>query len=188
LPRIVGFAPLQMNFVLQASPRLDALIPQVRRAVAAIDPALPIIQLRTMEDVIGDSLVRQRFLSQLLAVFAGVALLLAAIGTYGILSYMVTERNREIGIRLALGAGNRQVVRLVLRQGISLALAGIAVGVAGALVLSRITESLLYGVTPSDPLTFGTVAGVITLVAVAACVVPTRRAMRVDPLTAIRAD
>jgi ABC-type antimicrobial peptide transport system permease subunit len=138
--------------------------------------------------VVGDSLVRQRFLSQLLGIFAGVALLLAAIGTYGILAYMVTERAQEIGIRIALGAGTRQVLRLVLQQGVAIALVGIVVGIGGALALSRLTESMLYGVSPSDPLTFGTVAAVITAVAVVACLVPMRRATRVDPLAAIRAD
>jgi ABC-type antimicrobial peptide transport system permease subunit len=115
-------------------------------------------------------------------------LLLAAIGTYGVLSYMVSERHREIGIRMALGAGNGQVVALVLRQGISIAAIGIVVGVAGALALSRITRSLLYGVDPADPATFGAVVAVIAVVATAACLIPMRRATRVDPLTAIRAD
>jgi putative ABC transport system permease protein len=187
-PRIANFAPNQMNIVVHSTRSIESLSPEIHRTVSAIDPALPIIQMRTMEDVIGDSLVRQRFLSQLLGIFAGVALLLAAIGTYGILAYMVTERSREIGIRMALGAGRRQVMRLVLRQGVAIALVGIVAGVGGALALSRLTESLLYGVSPSDPLTFGTVAAVITAVAVVACLVPMRRATRVDPLAAIRAD
>ena len=187
-PRLVGFAPRQMNLVLETSRPMSSLAPGIRSAVAAIDPGLPIVQLRTMEDVVGASLARQRFLSLLLGIFASVALLLAAIGTYGVLSYMVSERHREIGIRMALGAGNGQVVGLVLRQGVSIAVVGIVVGVLGALALSRITQSLLYGVDPADPATFGTVAGVIALVAAAACLIPMRRAMRVDPLTAIRAD
>ncbi len=141
-----------------------------------------------MDDVVGASVTRQRFLSMLLGIFAAVALTLAAIGTYGILSYMVTERQREIGIRMALGADNGQVIRMIMGQGLGIAVIGILLGVAGAYALSRLTASLLYGVSPSDPLTFVTVAGVITVVATAACVVPTRRAMRVDPLEAIRAD
>jgi putative ABC transport system permease protein len=188
LPRLAGFAPRQMNLVLHVSRPLSALTPGIRAAVAAVDPGLPIVQLRTMEDVVGASLTRQRFLSLLLGIFAGVALLLAAIGTYGILAYMVSERQREIGIRMALGAGNSQVVGLVFKQGITMALVGIAVGVVGALALSRLTQSLLYGVDPADPATFGTVAGVIVVVATAACLIPMRRATRVDPLTAIRAD
>jgi ABC-type antimicrobial peptide transport system permease subunit len=186
--RLVGFAPRQMNLLLETTRSLSSIAPAIREAVSAIDPGLPIVQMRTMEDVVGASLTRQRFLSLLLGIFAGVALLLAAIGTYGVLSYMVSERQREIGIRMALGAGNGRVVGLVLRQGITIAAVGIAVGVGGALALSRITQSLLYDVTPSDPATFGLVAGVIALVATAACLAPMRRATRVDPLTAMRAD
>jgi putative ABC transport system permease protein len=177
-----------MNLVLEVSRPLPSLLPAIRSSVVAIDPGLPIVQMRTMEDVIGASLTRQRFLSLLLGIFAGVALLLAAIGTYGVLSYMVSERHREIGIRMALGAANSQVVGLVLKQGVTIAIIGIVVGVAGALALSRITQTLLYGVDPADPLTFGAVVGVIALVAVAACLIPMRRATRVDPLTAIRAE
>ena len=187
-PSVVNFAPNQMNLVLQAAQTLPALVPGIRSAVSAMDPGLPIIQLRTMEDVIGASLTRQRFLSMLLGIFAAVALVLAATGTYGILAYMVAERQREIGIRMALGAGNSQVMRLVLRQGATIAAAGIGIGIGGALGLSRLTSALLFGVSPADPLTFGTVALVIALVAIAACLVPIRRATRVDPLTSIRAD
>jgi predicted permease len=186
--RIAGFAPRQMNLVLEVSRPLTSLMPAIRDAVKAIDPGLPIVQLRTMEDVVGASLTRQRFLSMLLGIFAAVALLLAAIGTYGVLSYMVSERHREIGIRMALGAGTGQVVGLVVRQGFTIALIGIVVGVAGALALSRLTQTLLYGVDPADPATFVSVVAVIALVASAACLIPMRRATRVDPLTAIRAE
>ena len=187
-PRLVGFAPRQMNLVMHTTRSLSQLAPSIRQAIAAIDPGLPIVQLRTMDDVVGASLTRQRFLSLLLGIFAGVALLLAAIGTYGVLSYMVSERHREIGIRMALGAGNSQVVGLVLRQGITIAAVGIVVGVLGALALSRLTRSLLFGVDPADPATFGLVIIVIAAVATAACVIPMLRATRVDPLTAMRAD
>ena len=188
LPRIAGFAPGQMNIVLQSTRPIEALAPGIRGAVREMDPALPIVQLRTMEEVIGASVTRQRFLSLLLTIFAVVALTLAAIGTYGILSYMVTEREREIGIRMALGAGQGQVLNLVLGQGMGIAIIGIALGIGGAFALSRVTSSLLYGVSPSDPLTYGTVAVVIALVATAACIVPSHRATRVDPLEAIRAE
>jgi len=188
LPRLAGFAPGQMNIVLRSSRPLGAIAPSLRRAVKEMDPALPIVQMRSMDDVIGQSITRQRFLSLLLGIFAVVALTLAAIGTYGVLSYMVTERQREIGIRMALGAGNNQVVGLVLGQGMAIAIAGILVGVLGAYGLSRLTASLLFGVSPSDPATYTTVAVVIAAVAVAACVVPIRKATRVDPLEAIRAD
>ena len=188
LPRIAGFAQSQMNVVLQSTRPIEALAPGIRQAVREMDPALPIVQLRTMEEVVGASVTRQRFLSMLLGIFAAVALTLAAIGTYGILSYMVTERHREIGIRIALGADARRVVRMVLKQGLGIALIGIVLGIGGAYGLSRLTASLLYGVSPSDPLTFGTVAFVIATVATAACLIPARRAMRVDPLEAMRAD
>jgi predicted permease len=187
-PRLVQFAPGTMNIVMRSSRKVDQLAPQIRRAVSATDPSLPIVQMRTMEDVFGDSVTRQRFLSLLLGIFAVVALTLAAIGTYGILSYMVTERQREIGIRMALGAGSSQVVRLVLSQGLGMAIIGIGFGVIGALGLSRLTTSLLFGVSPADPVTFGAVAAVIALVAMVACVVPTHRATRVDPLAAIRME
>jgi predicted permease len=187
-PRIVGFAPRQMNLVLESTRPLEAVATEIRRAVATLDPALPVVQLRTMDAVVGDSLVRQRFLSLLLAVFAGVALALAAIGTYGILAYMVAERRREIGIRMALGADHRNVMKLVLGQGMMIALLGVGLGVAGALVLGRVTRSLLYGVSPSDPLTFAGVAVAIGIVALAASLVPTRRATRVDPVTVIAAE
>jgi predicted permease len=188
LPRVAGFANTQMNVVVKTTRPLDAIAPAIRQAVNGMDRALPIVQMRTMEDVVGASVTRQRFLSMLLGIFAVVALTLAAIGTYGILSYMVTERHREIGIRMALGAGGSRVVRLVMGQGLTIAGAGIALGIGGALGLSRLTQSLLYGVSPTDGVTFGTVSVVIALVAVAACVIPTRRALRVDPLQAIRAD
>ena len=187
-PRLVGFAPRQMNLVLETSRPLPSLLPSIRSAVSAIDPGLPLVNIRTMDDVIGASLTRQRFLSLMLGIFAAVALVLAAIGTYGVLSYMISERHREIGIRMALGAGNSQVIGLVLKQGITIAAVGIVVGVGGALALSRITQSLLYGVDPADPATFGAVVAVIAVVATAACLIPMRRATRVDPLTAIRAD
>jgi ABC-type antimicrobial peptide transport system permease subunit len=151
-----------------------------------MDAGLPIVQLRSMEAVFGDSVSRQRFLSQLLSIFAGVALLLAAIGTYGVLSYLVTERRREIGIRVALGASSSGIVRLVLRQGVGLALGGIVFGILGAFALARLTRSLLFGVSPTDPTTYALVAGVILGIALLACLIPAQRAMRVDPLVAIR--
>ena len=182
------YAPGEMNVVLR-SPlpvRADrAAGPSDRRA---IDPTIPVIRLRTMDQVVADSVPRQRFLSQLLGIFALVALLLAAIGTYGILGYMVSERTREIGIRMALGAARGNVVGLVLGQGLVVAAVGIVLGLLGAFGLSRLASSLLYGVSPADPLTFAAVAGVIAVVALAACTLPARRATRVDPLVAMRAD
>jgi ABC-type antimicrobial peptide transport system permease subunit len=139
-----------------------------------------------MESVFGDSVSRQRFLSLLLAIFAGVALALAAIGTYGVLSYLVTERQREIGIRVALGASTAGIVRLVLRQGMSITLTGLAIGILGALTLAKVVQTLLFGVKPTDPVTYVGVGLMILVVALIACLVPANRAMRVDPLVAIR--
>jgi putative ABC transport system permease protein len=141
-----------------------------------------------MDEVFRDSVSRQRFLSQLLAIFALVALTLAAIGTYGVLSYLVTERRREIGIRVALGATAGGIVRMVLRQGLAISGIGVVVGVLGALGFARLTQSLLFGVSPTDPATYAAVGAVIMLVALIACLVPAQRAMRVDPLEAIRIE
>lgn len=187
-PQHRGFAPGSMNLIVRTARPLEALAPGIRRAVAEMDRTLPVVQMRAMEEVVDQSLSRQRLLSLLLGIFAFAALALAAIGTYGILSYMVTERQREIGIRMALGAGAGRVSRMVLGHGLTIALVGIALGIAGAFGLARLTSSLLYGVSPSDPATFAVVALVITAVAVAACVVPIGRATRLDPLTVIRAD
>jgi putative ABC transport system permease protein len=187
-PRINQYAPNAYNFVVRTSQPLGAIAPSIQGAVRSIDPGLPVIQLRTMENVFADSVTRQRFLSQLLAIFAAVALLLAAIGTYGVVSYLVTERQREIGIRVALGASSGRIVRLVLRQGLTLATIGIVIGVGGALVLSRLTRTLLFGVSPNDPSTYVAVAAVIAAVALLACLLPAQRAMRVDPLEAIRGE
>ena len=185
---ILGGAPRNMNLVVRSTLPLESLARVVRESVNAMDRTLPIVRLRTMDDVFADSVARQRFLARLLLSFAGLALALAAVGTYGVLAYLVTERQREIGIRMALGAGRSNVLSLVLKQGLSTTLIGLAVGVVGALGLTRLATSLLFEVKPTDPLTFGAVAGVITLVALVACVVPARRATRVDPMVALREE
>lgn len=187
-PRIGPFTTTALSFVLRSARPATALAPAIRNAVHSMDAGLPIVQLRGMDAVFSDSVSRQRFLSLLLAIFAGVALALAAIGTYGMLSYLVTERRREIGIRVALGASARGIVQLVLRQGMAITIAGIAVGVVGALALGRVVQSLLFGVTPTDPVTYVAVSTTIVVVALVACLIPAQRAMRVDPLVAIRND
>ena len=140
-----------------------------------------------MSEVMAVSLAEQRFNTFLLAIFAGVALLLAAVGLYGVLAYLVTQRTREIGIRVALGAQARDVMRLVLRQGFGLSLAGVIAGIAVALAGTRVLAGLLYGISPTDPLTFAALAVLLLLVALIACVVPARRALHVDPMTSLSA-
>jgi predicted permease len=185
---VFGGAPRSMNIVVRSTLPLETLGRVVRENVNAMDRTLPIVKLRTMDDVFSESVARQRFLAQLLGIFGGLALMLAAVGTYGVLSYLVTERQREIGIRMALGADRGRVLSMVLRQGMSTTVLGLVVGVVGAFGVTRLASSLLFEVRPSDPLTFAAVAGLITLVAVLACVVPARRATRVDPMVALREE
>ncbi|HEX6535603.1 MAG TPA: ABC transporter permease [Gemmatimonadaceae bacterium] len=185
--RVSNF-PRAMNVVVRSPLAPSALAGSIRRVVNALDPSLPIVSLRSMDDVFADSMSRPRFLAQLLGIFAGVALALAAIGTYGVLAYTVTERRREIGIRMALGASGRGVLSLVLRQGMVLAGIGVLLGLVGALFVTRLASSLLFGVAPSDPLTLGAVAVFMGVVAFVACAVPARRATRVDPVVALRTE
>ena len=143
-------------------------------------------QIETMDQVVSGSLKDWRFHATLLGVFGALALIIAAIGVYGVISYSIAQRTHEIGVRMALGAQRRDVLRLVLNQGASLALAGIVVGVLAAIGLTRLMASLLYGVTPTDPVTFIAVAILLLIVALVACYIPARRAMRVDPMIALR--
>ena len=157
----------------------------VRSAIRAIDPDLPVYQVRTMDDRVSESLARRRFTLVLLAGFALLAPL-ASIGIYGVMSYLVTQGTKEIGIRMALGATQRNVLTLVLRRGMSLALAGLAAGVLAALPLTRLMRALLYGVHESDAPTFAVAALTLAAVALLACYLPARRAAKVDPLNSLR--
>ena len=141
-----------------------------------------------MRDVVNEATARARFQTLLLAVFAAAAALLSAIGIYGVMSYAVSKRTREIGVRMALGADPRSVLRLVVGQGMAVALAGAGLGLVGAFLLTRLMASLLYGVRPGDPLTFAAVAAALLLVALAASWIPARRAARIDPMQALRAE
>ncbi|HEX5412911.1 MAG TPA: FtsX-like permease family protein [Terriglobia bacterium] len=158
----------------------------VEAALRRAEPNLPIGQVRSMEEVLSQSIAFQRFLMMLMALFAALALVLAVIGLYGVISYSVTQRTHEIGIRRALGAERRDVLKMVVWQGLRLALTGVAIGIAGALALTRFLTSLLYGVKPTDPLTFIGVSLILIAVALAACYIPARRAAKVDPMVALR--
>jgi ABC-type antimicrobial peptide transport system permease subunit len=158
----------------------------VRQAVRDADTNQPISDAKTMDARIAESLGPQRFVANVLAVFAALAILLAAVGLYGLISYSVTQRTNEFGIRMALGAGRCDVLRLVLRQGARLALAGAAVGIVAGLMLMRAMQGVLYGVSAADPMSFVGAAILLTIVALLACYIPARRAMRVDPVDALR--
>ena len=156
--------------------------------VQSMDPDLAMEQVRTMDQLVDESLAGERFSVALFAAFAFVALTLAAIGIYGVMSFAVAQRTHESGLRMALGAGPRQVLRLVLREGLLLALAGLALGLIGTYFVGRVMASVLYGVTGIDPLAVSAVAVLLLVAAVLACYVPANRATRVDPLVALRHD
>jgi predicted permease len=181
-----GFGDASMHVVLRTTWSATTLQPSIANALRDVDPGLPVIRLRDMEDVFRDSVRRPRMLMQLLAGFAGLALLLAATGTYGVLSYMVAQQRREIGIRMALGAERSVVLRAVMGHGLKLACAGLVAGLAGALVLTRLMETLLFAVQPNDPATLAGGAALIAAVAAAASLIPAFRATRVDPLVALK--
>jgi predicted permease len=182
------FTPGSMNIVLRTSLAPAALAGTIHQAVSELDPALPVVKLRAMDDVFTEAIVRPRLLAQLLGLFAGLALLLAAIGSYGVLAYMVTERRREIGIRMALGADRASVLRMVLGEGLRLTVVGVAFGLAVAFAINRVLASLLFGVKPGDPMTVGAVVALMAAVAILACYLPARSATRVDPMIVLREE
>ena len=160
----------------------------MRTQIQAVDPELPVFHAETLDDVLSSSLSVRRFSMEMVALFAGTALLLAGLGIYGTISFLVHEQSREIAIRLALGAQRRNILRMVLRQGLTLAAAGAGVGLVGALIVSHLMASLLYGVSPYDLSTFTGVTAVLTAVAIAASYVPALRAMRLDPITTLHSE
>ncbi len=160
----------------------------LRQAVSAVDAGLPVVGVETMTERLGASISQPRFLATLSGGFAGLALILAALGIYGVMAYAVSQRTAEIGVRMALGASASGVFRLVIGDGVKLAVAGLLLGVAGAVVAARAIASQLFGVEPADPLRLGVTAVALVAVVVTACLVPARRAMRVDPLEALRAE
>jgi putative ABC transport system permease protein len=163
-----------------------SLVKSLREQVRAVDPNLPLFGERTMQDVVSDSLAQRRFAMQVVGLFGVLALLLASIGIYGVMAYSVSQRTREIGIRVALGASRGVILRWVLGQGMVLILAGVSTGLIGAFALTRLLRTLLFGVAPTDPITYVGVAVLLALVALLACYIPARRATKVDPLVALR--
>ncbi len=177
-----------MTLVVRTAGDPVSLTTPVRAIVRQLDPGLPVADVRTMNDVVGAALSTPRFTSMLLSIFAALALALSAIGIYGVLSYVVSRRTREIGIRVAIGARPVQVLAMVLRSGVGLALVGIGAGLAMAMAVTRLLAGLLHGVTPLDPATFAGVGAGLTALAALASLVPAWRASRVDPVIALKSD
>jgi len=177
-----------MDMVFRPSGDPAAAMTAIRRTIHDLDPDLPISNVRPMVDWISAGAAQPRLNATLLGVFATVALLLAAIGTYGVLAYSVSQRTKELGLRMALGADRQGVLRLIVREGLTVALAGIAAGSAAAIVLSRTLSALVYGVSIHDPSTYIEVAVVLTVISMLACILPAVRASRVDPMVALRLD
>jgi putative ABC transport system permease protein len=177
-----------LTIVVRTAGEPTAFVPVARADLATLDRELPISAVRTMDEVVGRSIVERRFMMLLLGTFAAVAILLAAIGVYGVLAYIVSQRTQEIGVRLAIGASPADVVRLFLREGVALAAAGLLIGVVSALAAGRVLASLLFGVTTTDPLTFVGVTLALGIAALCASYLPARRVAAVDPMTAFWTD
>jgi putative ABC transport system permease protein len=190
--RVQGYFPFKqvpndsMTVVLKGSGDPNQLIASVRQQVSAIDPDQPIYAVRTMDQIRSESVAPERLNLTLLSIFAGIALVLAIVGIYGVMSYSVTQRTHEIGIRMAIGAQPRDVFRMVIGQGMMLALIGVGLGLIGAFLLTRLMATMLFGVEPTDPATFAAIAVLLTGVALVACYVPGRRATKVDPVVSLR--
>jgi ABC-type antimicrobial peptide transport system permease subunit len=178
--------PKELAIFLRGDLNASAIPEEVRAMVQSVNPELPVYGAQTLDDAVSASLEQRRFSMDIVAAFAITALLLAALGIYGVISYLVSERTQEIGIRLALGARRGEILQMVMRQGLGLAMAGAGLGLVGSVIASHLMAGLLYGVMPTDPLTFVGVTLVLTGVALAACYIPARRAMRVDPMIALR--
>ncbi|HMY73785.1 MAG TPA: ABC transporter permease, partial [Blastocatellia bacterium] len=177
-----------MSLVVRGKASAESLINSIRQAVTSVDSNQPIRRPQLLEAAIARSVAPQRFIAVLLAIFAGLAIALAVVGIYGVMSYAVSQRTQEIGIRMALGAERFDVLRMILGQGMKLVLIGVALGLAGALGASRVLASLLFGVNATDGGTFAGVASLLVVVALVACYFPARRATKVDPMMALRCE
>jgi len=175
-----------MNIVVRSESDPMLLLPAIREQVRALDAELPIYHAQRMEEYVAASVAQRRFTSLLCSIFAGVGLLLAVVGLFGVISYSVAQRTHEIGVRVAVGAEKRDILRLILTEGMGITVAGIGIGLVGAVAVSSIVKSQLFGVSATDPLTFLGVVAVLGLVALLACYIPARRATRVDPMVALR--
>jgi ABC-type antimicrobial peptide transport system permease subunit len=181
-----AYTPGSMTVVVNTAVQPNTLVAPVRATIWDLDPNLPVANVRTVEQILSAARGRTAFTMTLLLIAACVALVLGTVGLYGVITYTVNQRIREFGVRMALGANHRDVTRMVVRQGLSLAALGIVFGVAGALGITRLLRTLLYGVSTSDPLTFGGVAALLLLIALLASYLPARRAAAVSPLEALR--
>jgi putative ABC transport system permease protein len=174
------------TFVVRTSGDPVAMTSAVRGAMQEVDRGLPVYNIKTVNDVISDSVAPRRLNMLLLGIFAGLALVLAAVGIYGVISYSVSQRTREIGIRMALGASHSSVLKLVVGEGMILALIGVGIGVLASFFLTRLMSTLLFGVGTTDPITFIAISLLLTGVSIVATLIPARRAIRVDPMVALR--
>jgi putative ABC transport system permease protein len=180
------FIGSNVSFVVRGANDSAPLEGSIRGAVRELDPTLPVYNLWSMNEVVSKSMVQPRFLALLLATFSGIALFLAAIGIYGVMAYSVAQRTQEIGVRMALGARPLHVLRLIFKQSLGMLLIGTVIGLAGAFALTRLMRTLLFEITATDPVTYASVIGILTIVALLACYIPARRAAKVDPLIALR--
>src|SRR5262249_19663380 len=177
-----------MGIVMRTAAEPTAMAAAVRVKVKELDPALPISNLKTVEQMVHERTTPKRLMTVMMSVFAVIALLMAGAGLYAVMAYAVSRRTHEIGVRLALGARPRDILRLITRQGMKLTLAGLAFGLAGAFALTRVISGILFGVSAADPLTFILISLLLSLVALLACYLPARRAMKVDPIIALRCE
>jgi putative ABC transport system permease protein len=177
-----------MTFVVRTDGDPNAIAPALQREIRTLDPNQPVSDVRTMDQVMAETLSRARFNTLMLALFAGLATLLSAVGIFGVMNYSVALRTREIGLRVAIGAQPRQVLVLILRQGLLLTILGVVIGLLAAVALTRLLSGLLFGVAAVDPPTFASISILLIAVSLVACYLPARRAMKIDPLLALRSE